>query len=173
MGNRITSVMRKGRGFTLLELLVVMVLIGLVAGIAVPRFIGSLEKAKVRAGAGKIAASIRAVRMLSLSEKVFYSLVIDVEKGVMYPAKGKYAGEEEKEITGPTVEISNDITIWEKGKRVEVASVEFSPVGTSSGGIFYVTLRSATSHKDENGYVIHVDLLSGRTKLHPIKDFKS
>ena len=41
-----TSVPRTGAGFTLIELIVVMVIIAMLASLAVPRYFGSMEKSK-------------------------------------------------------------------------------------------------------------------------------
>lgn len=40
------SFRRKGRGFTLIELIVVMVIIAMLASLAVPRYFGSLQKSR-------------------------------------------------------------------------------------------------------------------------------
>ena len=41
-----TSILRNSRGFSLIELLIVLVIIGIIAGIAIPRYMSSTVKAK-------------------------------------------------------------------------------------------------------------------------------
>lgn len=52
---------RQGRGFTLLEVLVVMVIIGLLAGYVAPRYFGQLGKSEVKAAQAQISAFEKAL----------------------------------------------------------------------------------------------------------------
>jgi prepilin-type N-terminal cleavage/methylation domain-containing protein len=159
-------------GFSLIELLVVMIIISLIAGIGIPRFIGSLERADVRASAGKIAAAIRASRNRSVSEKIPLTVVIDGEKMLVFgvPGRGGLDAFERKPIT-PTEQIPEGIIIWKERVKVKTATIEFHPSGASSGGNFVVTSADVTMPDGNTGYVVDIDPLSGRVTMRTARSF--
>jgi general secretion pathway protein G len=57
---------RRGRGFTLLELLVVMVIIGLLVGYVAPKYFAQLGKSEVKAARAQIGALEKALDMYRL-----------------------------------------------------------------------------------------------------------
>ena len=58
--------MRRSSGFTLLELLVVMVIIGLLVGYVAPRYFAQLGKSEVKAARAQIAALSKALDVYRL-----------------------------------------------------------------------------------------------------------
>ncbi|MDH3237376.1 MAG: prepilin-type N-terminal cleavage/methylation domain-containing protein [Deltaproteobacteria bacterium] len=68
-------------GFTLLELIVVLVLAGLVAALVAPSFSGTLESARLRSGAAEVRSVLTLARTLAASGSKVRAVSFDVEKG--------------------------------------------------------------------------------------------
>ncbi len=71
------------RGFTLLELIIVLFLAGLVAVLVVPSFSGTLESARLRSGAAEMRAVLTLARTLAASGSRIRTVAVD-------PLKGEY-----------------------------------------------------------------------------------
>ena len=65
------------RGVTLIELLIVGVIIGLVAAMAVPRFQTAYEQMQIKSANRGLTSSIRLARSYSISEKTPYGIYFD------------------------------------------------------------------------------------------------
>ncbi len=165
------------RGFTLLEMVIVMVLIGLIASIGVPRFLGSLERAEVKTSAKKIAAAMRSAKTHAIAGKKAVTLVIDRKKMTVFAIRGTPSKEGaqdndsgETQKIAPPIRLSDTVKVWTENETIageEIYHAEFSPRGTATGGVLYVTPRDSKSHDDEKGYVITLDPLSGKPKVYP------
>jgi len=69
------------RGFTLIEILVVLILISLILGMSVVYFAGTLPKARQRAAAGEIVSAIKYTRSLAVLKNERQMLIFDLDAG--------------------------------------------------------------------------------------------
>lgn len=174
-----------GEGLTLIEIVIVMFIIGMVMGLGVPRFVQSLKKMELKSVAWKLSAAMRGARTRAVAEKTAVTLLVDNERKSIYAVRGR---PEEKEEDGkkaregdgvekgdgavaPPIEIPKGVTVWNGGEREEVTAMEFYPTGSSSGGTFFVAPEESASPEDENGYVVTLDVLSGKGKVEPFADY--
>jgi len=142
---------RHARGFTLVELLVVLVIASLVLALVGTSISRSISGAEMRTAARKLAASIRYTRtraIISKSEQVF---LVDTEER-SYTAAGRepvnLPGEMEVQLTTARSELTSE----------NVGGIRFYPDGGSTGGS--VALES-------NGriYTVNVVWLTGEASV--------
>ena len=70
---------RKEKGFTVLELVIVTVLVSLVAAIAVPRFNGAITKLKFKSAGRNIVSTLRLARASAISKRTQFGVYFNVE----------------------------------------------------------------------------------------------
>ena len=66
-----------GDGFTLIELMITVVIIGIVAGMAVPRFGILVDRLKMRTGVRHLTSELRLARSMAIANKDQYGLLFD------------------------------------------------------------------------------------------------
>lgn len=118
---------RASGGFTLVELIVVLVIVGLMMALVGASISRNISGAEMRTAAGKVAASLRYTRthaILSKSEQVF---LVDIENG-NYQAADR-----------PQVDLPEGMEVELNTARSELTSetvggIRFYPDGGSTGG---------------------------------------
>ncbi|MHB8908686.1 MAG: GspH/FimT family pseudopilin [Syntrophales bacterium] len=174
---------RNRRGFTLLELIVVLVIISLMSALVVPRLMGPMSNLDLKTAAQKISASLRYVRSRAASEKRTYVALFDFDKNrlvIVNPPllKGDFQGNNredrapieppENEKEGPdgskTYHLPDGVKLAKGVSREGAVTaglfrISFFPSGGSSGG--EITLAN------ERGklYKIMVDFITGTVQL--------
>lgn len=127
--------MRGAAGYSLLELLVVLAIMGLIATVAVPAVVGSVDRVTLTADARATATKLRAWRNVALDGQTEVAVTAD---GARLTASH-----------GDTLDLSSG--------TVADDSVVISPVGASSGAIRLT--RGASS------VIIAVDAITGRVTI--------
>lgn len=151
-------------GYTLVELLIVMAVIALVAGLGMPFFARSLERAELKSAASEMAALMRMARQEAIARKTAFSAVIDPAQKAAYAIEGRFnAGDTATPFNGELVKIPDAVKAWTP--RGGPLLLEFSPAGTATACDLAVTSAKALSENDENGYRVTLDPLSGRARV--------
>jgi general secretion pathway protein H len=165
---------RDHSGFTLLELLVVLVLISILSALLAPRVGNSIRNMTLTGAAQKIAASLRYARSRAVSEKETYVAVLDFKKSSLsiLTAQGS-AGVKTAKLSIDAKEESSRLKVYELPGGVQVAKTKsgegeadsglfqifFFPNGSTSGG--WIVLRNDVGKRCR----IEVDVITGAVRL--------
>ena len=135
-------------GFTLIELVLVLLIIGLVAGIALPAVGRGVETLQLRAEVGTFSAFLRYAREQAITRREAQEVTINADARLLTL---KAAGADSPRATR---KLSPRISI--KAETLTGNSITFSSRGLSSGGSFRLAGR------DGRAYRVSVDPLTGR-----------
>ncbi|MFN3581509.1 MAG: GspH/FimT family pseudopilin [Pseudomonas sp.] len=146
--------MRTGhaRGFTLVELMIVLVLLAIIAFIAIPNFVGLIRDNQVQAQAEEMNAMLQYARSEALIRRRPVNVQIDTASGKVDVLAGAQT------LRSATLAAAN-VTF-----SASHPLIAYRPNGTSTIGDFRATF--CRDSLGERGYVISV-VNSGRSTLHP------
>lgn len=144
--------MRVHRGFTLVELLVVLVLAALLVGLVGPQLASGVPGSELRAGARDLASALRQARADAISSGEEQRLILNVEDN-RFDLSG----------SGRSGSLPGDLRLRIDTSRGEVvdehrAGIRFFADGSATGGRIQL---------NGNGriLVVDVDWLTGRTRI--------
>ncbi|MEY2699456.1 MAG: type secretion system protein GspH [Pseudomonadota bacterium] len=138
----------RSAGFTLIELMVVLAVVGLLAGVTVPQMGPAMAAARIKSSGRDVASALRHTRALAISQHRPCQFFLDMRQHVYQLCDGRkrYALPSALEIkldTASTLLVSD-----------HQGSIEFYPDGSSSGG--RVTIRYG-----QRGVQLDVNWLTG------------
>lgn len=110
--------MDRTSGYTLVELLVVLAIVGLLAAFAIPNIRGTVERAELRSDTAKLVQQLRALKQRSIQSQAPIRLLPDK------------SGSNILVIPGPQLELHGR----EKLVSAQKPDIIFFPDGTTSGG---------------------------------------
>jgi prepilin-type N-terminal cleavage/methylation domain-containing protein len=168
-------------GFTLLELLVVLILVTLISVLAGPRIMTSLTRLELRNSAKQISASLRFARSQAASHKTLYLSVFDFENNriLIFPHETPVVESSIKDIIDDRIEKKQDIGMVSLTESIrlekaftandeEVSSeyfvVFFYSRGNSSGGEIVLV------DEKERRFKIVVDPITGSVSVAEVED---
>lgn len=141
----------KSRGFTLVELMVVMVIIALVMGLVATSMSRSISGAEARAASRKLVASLRYTRARAIIDKQERVFQVDTDNR-SYQAPGR-----------KLVQLPEGVDVTLTTARSEMTSeavggIRFFPDGGSTGGHIELTVN-------DREYRVNIAWLTGEAKL--------
>ena len=140
------------RGVTLLELLVVLMLMALIAGIAIPMFGGGVSSSDLKSAAREVAAGLRFARDQAIAQRAESLLELDLDGRTFRVPPDPRTHRLPARLDLKLYTAQRDL-VSEK-----VGAIRFFPDGGSNGG--RITLAGG-----ERKYDVDVDWLTGRVSI--------
>ena len=169
------AIQYSSRGYTLLELLVVLIIISLVSALVAPKLAGSLSSLNFKTAAKRLSASLRYARSQATSEKITYCALLQIDENrlliiadtpALTETLHEIVSDEEQQIARASFvyelpsEIKIEKAVSAAGEAADgLFSIFFFPSGGSSGG--EVDLVNEKGRRSK----ISVDFITGSVKL--------
>lgn len=165
---------KRNRGFSLLELLLVIALVGVMSAMVVPPVSNSLTSARLKTSAKKTAAMLRYARNQAVFQKKPYWVLADKDVGGLAVLDEPYSGEaetDEPQDAFAALPNSAKVFLYPEGVLLgqffvgdqEILDAQsvfiFYPNGSCSGG--QIVLRADTSRK----YQISLNAVLGTAEI--------
>ncbi|MBT5471638.1 MAG: prepilin-type N-terminal cleavage/methylation domain-containing protein [Nitrospina sp.] len=149
-------------GFTLLELILVLFLMGLIAGLVLPFVVSTLDRVKLQSEARQIASALQFARSEAITKKTLFTFNANIDQNHYWLAIPK-----EKEVTQTKI-LDETVRIRGYEGAEETLSdgtfiINFYPRGNSSAGTIH--LQSSIDGKDAPAYAIIIDPITGKPTI--------
>ncbi len=176
-------------GYTLVEMLVVLVIVGFIAMIAGPKIGKGFQGAELKTSVRQFAAILRAARNTAITQRAIIGGVIEINgphyafrlirSQSEYSDLGRIPEQDSPdtssdsnpalpEILTESYSLPDDIIfsdfqpIGGQAFQSDLGLIEFFPKGNSTGGIFII------SHQSGAGYAVMIDRVTGRITIESV-----
>jgi prepilin-type N-terminal cleavage/methylation domain-containing protein len=153
------------RGYTLIELIVVIVLLGLMFGITVPKFRQALLNDSIDTTALRLVGLVQNLRERAISGQVSYILHFDIRENRIWASASTASDEEKEDARERGYELPADVRIqdvwsWSSGKFYNEGVIRFSRKGYIEQSMIHL--------KSEDGREMSLELTPflGSVKIH-------
>lgn len=187
---------RAESGFSLIELIVVLVIVGIAMAITAPFIFWTLERVQIRAAVKEIASSLRYGRSMAISQKKEVRLYIDLDEQQFWIITAKedrdMKGLEENDLLEKDTQGNMEGDVVPKkavelkkhaisqlvrldlftrgGEEIDFGTVkiDFTPFGNCTGGLIHIITAQET--KRPLFFEIEVDPVTGRVKTKEMEE---
>jgi general secretion pathway protein H len=143
-------------GFTLIELTLVVLLIGIASGLVVGKFYGSTDQVRLKASARDLAASLRYSRSHAIAEKRPYVILIGKSGySVFTSVRAPFGGYEPRQVLKRTLAAGVSVDLPEGDEW----RIDFYPLGDSTGGQVKLVGKSGAR------LFVTIEPITGRTRI--------
>lgn len=156
---------RARTGFTLIELMVVMLLISIILAVAIPRFEGSFLQDPVKQFSRKMISTVRSLRSAAVQTQTQQTLMIDLNTQQLYVASQAMQAETEPVAPKKSFKLPDSLALvaveFSSSDRITTgnAQINFYPAGYSDRA--FIRLESS----DEDRYTFVVQPLLPKVQL--------
>jgi general secretion pathway protein H len=144
---------REQKGFTLLELVIVLALLALMMGLVVPNMYGSWQRERDRAGMRQLMTTLRSARSIAATRHQRVRVFLDLDAG-----RYQLEGSARQVDLSKRFRLGEAHLVWED-RQARRGYIAFYGDGSSSGGYLALVDRGGKIQ------VIDVEILTGKVSL--------
>ena len=130
-------------GFTLLEMLIVLIIIGLFSLIGLPAFFNRVRSSKLKAAGAAVVQSLKLAKSYAVTRGKIYRVDFDLVKG----AWGIYEGEENGELKEKWLRLPDNLAIKDITENFNPAIFRADGTIKQAGHIILENIRDHTTKK--------------------------
>ncbi len=135
--------MKRIMGFTLLEILIALIIIGLFSLIGLPAFFNRVRSSKLKTASASVAQSLKLAKSYAVTRGKIYRVDFDLVKG----AWGIYEGEEKGELKDRWLRLPDNLAIKDTTENFNPAIFRADGTIKQAGHIILENIRDHTTKK--------------------------